>query len=297
MAGKYGLESLAESIARLNVHPVYQQLMTATSGDPKRIEVSADDVRGPGEHVDLAPCMRCSGYGFLRRDVPVDHEDFGKPVPCSCELGQRARQRALERIWESAGIPKRFATHTLESYGRKFDKPGIVADLERWERESLHESRRWVLLLTGPVGIGKSGLACALLHRALKRGRSGAYQNAPDVLSRIYASMARRLEDGEPDQWQIMKSLEAPDMLVLDDLVVGGKPLRDDAQERIWRLIDTRYREQRVSILTTNVPWEATRPGERTLRDYLWEQTWDRIRDGVIFSLTGVSQRGLPDID
>lgn len=274
-------QRLAASLGKLKASPGYQRF----------IEIGADDVIDPGEDVELEPCTRCKGAGFLRYDVPVGHENFGKLAPCSCELGQRARVRAQERIWESAKIPKEFSGYTLESYARKFGKRELVAELEAWEG-----SGAW-LVLTGPVGLGKSGLACVLLHRALKRGESGHYVVAPDVLSRIYATFGRQLGEDEPDEWQIMKSLETPDVLVLDDFVVGGKTLREDAQERFWRLIDKRYAERRVTIVTTNVPWNATKPGQKTMRDYLWEQTWDRLRGRAeIKTLTGVSQRSLDDI-
>ena len=44
------------------------------------------------------------GAGFLRRDVPIDHPDFGKAVPCDCavsETGRRARRpaAALQLAW------------------------------------------------------------------------------------------------------------------------------------------------------------------------------------------------------
>ena len=29
-------------------------------------------------------CPFCMGLGFVKKDVPVEHPDFGKAVPCSC---------------------------------------------------------------------------------------------------------------------------------------------------------------------------------------------------------------------
>ena len=42
-------------------------------------------------------CPRCGGAGFLRRDLPLDHPDFGKAMPCDCvraETGETAARAA-----------------------------------------------------------------------------------------------------------------------------------------------------------------------------------------------------------
>src|SRR5512141_1602776 len=42
----------------------------------------------------LSDCPRCGGLGFVRRDVPVGHPDFGRAIPCECkavEVAERTR--------------------------------------------------------------------------------------------------------------------------------------------------------------------------------------------------------------
>src|SRR5215510_2466978 len=44
-------------------------------------------------------CPHCGGVGFLRLDVPVGHEKFGRLEPCICratEIADNARQRLYE---------------------------------------------------------------------------------------------------------------------------------------------------------------------------------------------------------
>ena len=50
------------------------------------IELAAESGRGDG----LEACPFCKGLGYLRRDVPISHPDFGKLVPCSCQLERLA---------------------------------------------------------------------------------------------------------------------------------------------------------------------------------------------------------------
>src|SRR5688572_2326288 len=44
-------------------------------------------------------CPHCGGIGFLRLDVPVGHEKFGRLEPCVCratEISENARKRLYE---------------------------------------------------------------------------------------------------------------------------------------------------------------------------------------------------------
>ena len=62
-------------------------------------DVTENEKDGPIRQVQMPGdpnCPICHGIGWLRRDLPIDHPDFGKIVPCSCraeEVTQSARSR------------------------------------------------------------------------------------------------------------------------------------------------------------------------------------------------------------
>src|ERR1700686_5660954 len=57
----------------------------------------------------MAVCKTCSGAGWLARNVPYGHPNFGKPYKCDCRL-------ALERVKRKRDIMK------LSSLGEVRDK-------------------------------------------------------------------------------------------------------------------------------------------------------------------------------
>src|ERR671922_2571256 len=44
-----------------------------------------------------ADCPICKGHGFVRKNVPVGHPEFGRAIPCTCrqaEVRDRLRRRS-----------------------------------------------------------------------------------------------------------------------------------------------------------------------------------------------------------
>lgn len=95
----------------------------------------------------------------------------------------------------------------------------------------------------GPAGVGKTHLAQALGHEALRRGH--------DVLFVRTSVMLTHLQGGRADGTYERRLLNytRPAVLILDDF--GLKPMRPPAGEDLYDVIDGRY--QRAStVLTTN---------------------------------------------
>jgi DNA replication protein DnaC len=67
------------------------------------------------------------------------------------------------------------------------------------------------LLITGPCGVGKSWLACALAHKACRDNRSTLYARLPRPLEDLALARA----DGRYPR--LLKSLARVELLVLDD--------------------------------------------------------------------------------
>lgn len=67
------------------------------------------------------------------------------------------------------------------------------------------------LLITGPTGVGKSWIACALGHKACRDGKSVLYQRVP----RLFEALALARGDGR--YGRLLKSLGRVQLLILDD--------------------------------------------------------------------------------
>ena len=103
------------------------------------------------------------------------------------------------------------------------------------------------LLITGPTGVGKSWIACALGQKACRDGRSVIYHRVP----RLFEALALARGDGR--YGRLLKSLARVQLLILDDW--GLSTPTEPEQRDLLEILEDRH--QRVStIVTSQVPVE-----------------------------------------
>jgi DNA replication protein DnaC len=150
------------------------------------------------------------------------------------------RERSLAYRLDQAHLPWRWTLDTFP-FARQ---PGVnkaqihtLAGLDFLRRADN-------LLLIGPPGTGKTGLAIALLREACLNGYRGRFYNAQALLDELYASLADRSTP------QLLKRLSRYQPLLIDE--IGYLTLKPEQINAFFRLMDQRY--NRVStIITTNL--------------------------------------------
>ncbi len=130
--------------------------------------------------------------------------------------------------------------------------------LEDWEEN--REAGRG-LYFCGDVGSGKTHLAVAVMNELITRKRvPSLFVTVPELLDNLrgsYNDPGRNL-----DEW--MDAVKNADVLVLDDL--GSERVTEWVRERIFVIVNHRYREALPTIFTSNIGPEElpTQLGERT---------------------------------
>ena len=145
----------------------------------------------------------------------------------------------------------------------------------QWVRE------RHNVLITGPTGIGKTWLACALGHQACREGWTALYLR----LSRLLQEFP--LAKGDGRYVKLMTALAKTDVLILDDW--GLAPLSDDNRRDLLELLEDRY-DCRATIVTSQLPVEHWHEaiGEPTLADAILDRL---VHNAYKIALKGDSMR------
>ena len=121
---------------------------------------------------------------------------------------QHRQDSALAWRIKSAGMPEEW---TLESFPFK-KQPGVSQRQIRTLAELDFVPKAENIVLVGPTGVGKTGLASALLLKALQNGHRGAFIKAQDLFDEMYASLADR------STRKLLKHLSRLDVLVVDEM-------------------------------------------------------------------------------
>jgi len=136
-------------------------------------------------------------------------------------------------------------------------------------------------LITGPTGVGKTYLACALAQKACRDGCSVYYARTsrllPDLgLAHADGSFAKRLA-----------FLARLDLLVLDDW--GIAPLTDPQRRDLLEILDDRY-DRRSTLIASQLPVEHWHEaiGDPTLADAILDRI---VHNAHKIALNGDSMR------
>lgn len=128
------------------------------------------------------------------------------------------------------------------------------------------------IMFTGNVGTGKTFYACCIANAVIDRGCT-AWVTTLQPLVRALCSY----ESAE----KILAKIRKIDLLVLDDL--GSTALNDFTTDKIFEIVDERYRSGKPLIVTTNLnPDEAWKSsiGMRRIFDRLRERCRHVVMDG-----------------
>lgn len=153
------------------------------------------------------------------------------------------QEKALEWRIKNANLPERW---TLETFPFKIQTgvdPRQIKTLAELDFIAKAEN----IVFIGPTGVGKTGLASALLLKALQNGYRGQFVRAQDLFDEMYASLADR------SSRKLLNKLANLDLLLIDEM--GYLNLRPEQTNIFFKLMEERY-NRRATLITTNLDYD-----------------------------------------
>ena len=137
------------------------------------------------------------------------------------------------------------------------------------------------IIITGPTGIGKTYLPCALGEKACREGYTVLYTRAPRLFSELYQAKA----DGTYPR--LLQKLAKLNLLIIDDL--GSSPLDGSERRDLREILEDRYGVSSTIITSQLEPkhWHSF-IGDETVADAILDRL---VHNAHRFSLKGESLR------
>jgi len=121
------------------------------------------------------------------------------------------------------------------------------------------------VILTGPTGVGKSYIACALGNLAARAGHTVIYMRA----SRLFESLAAARADGS--HLRLMQKYSKNRLMIVDDFLIT--PLSDTARADFLEVIEDRCGSG-ATVITSQCPTKEWHPniGDPTIADAICDR-------------------------
>lgn len=159
------------------------------------------------------------------------------------EQYQLQKQRSLEYRIERAKLPERWA---LETFPWSI-QPAVHEPTIKQLGELDFVAKKENIVLVGPTGTGKTGLASGILLKALENGYRGLFIRAQDLFDEMYASLADRTSR------KLLNRLMTVDVLLIDEM--GYLNLRPEQSNLFFKLMEERY-TRKSTLITTNLDYD-----------------------------------------
>jgi len=200
-----------------------------------------------------------SGAQALSTDRPG--AAMGEPkmvwaIPCDCIAGDRS-----SRLLQRARVPERYRHCDFENYETDNEFDFDTREQQQTWARSLTQAKLVVerfaaefplgaergLLLMGSCGVGKTHLAVSALKQIVLRGHAGIFYDYRELLKEIQESYN---PESQFSEMSVLEPVLQSELLVLDD--VGSSKPSLWALETVGHILNSRYNDNRVTLLTTN---------------------------------------------
>lgn len=223
--------------------------------------------------------MHCGVCGEpLQRFVSLPFPGYEKRVirrPCKCERKQyereeqeqkyRADQVEINKLRAASLIDEKFRSSTFDSFQITTDNAKQLKICKRYAIafDTMCEKNQG-MILWGKPGTGKTFAAACIANYLLDR-------KIPVIMTSFVKLISSFQNQGGESEEETIYKLNRAALLIIDDL--GAERSTDYALERVYNIVDSRYRARKPMLLTTNLTIKSMMETE----DLRYARIYDRV--------------------
>lgn len=204
------------------------------------------------------PCTIC-GRDIPAIEIEIPNMNIKRWVQPACKCEADAKKKEINAIENATQEAKTRQLFSISDIGKKYTDAKFEDFIIRPGAENAFKASRYVvsnfeelgqesIMLWGDPGNGKTMLAACIHNELTTKGKVVVFVSMPDLLSKIKSTFN---QDNRESEEQILKALITCDLLIIDDL--GAEKTTDWVQEKVFEIVDGRYRRQKPILSTSNL--------------------------------------------
>lgn len=196
------------------------------------------------------------------------------PIPCKCEeeaaerlkkeKAAAAQMQKIQRLKKESLIDERLAKASFDIFKPSKTNGRLLKLCKRYvDKFDKMVEKNQGLLFWGDVGTGKSFAAACIANALLDNG-------VPVIMTSFVKLLSLIQNEGNGEE-DALRGINAAKLVIFDDF--GAERSTDYALEKVYNIVDNRYRQKLPMIFTTNLNHEAMMAEE----DIRYKRIYDRI--------------------
>lgn len=242
--------------------------------DIEQVEMEDGDYIDPKDGLIHCGVCKVAKQKRLEASMLTDGREMIVRCICKCQAEELRHRRELEerkeemeriaKLRNSSLIDDRLRMAKLAMFKQTKDNQKVFRAASRYvdQFEKMYEDQQG-LIFWGEVGTGKSYTAACIANELLER-------KIPVVMT-SFVKILQNIQGNQEEEKVIMARLNDARLLIIDDL--GTERNTDYALEKVYNIIESRYRVGKPLILTTNMTIREMQ--ENT--DIRYKRIYDRI--------------------
>lgn len=246
-------------------------------------------------------CAVCGERTEREIDMPLLDENGGTKkikVHCICRCEREAMEarkrrewyeeerRQIDRLKQLSLLDAKSKGVCFETYQVTLENQKVFGIAKKYvENFDRMYSCSQGLLFWGDVGTGKSYTAAAIANELMER--------LNPVIMTSFVKLLQDMQGFDTDDGSYMNRLNKAKLLIIDDL--GAERGTDYALEKVYDIIDSRYRSGKPAIFTTNLTMKQMKECDdiryNRIYDRIFEMCYPVKFDGLSWRKRGAADR------
>lgn len=252
----------------------------------RRVQAELQNLPPSSAAPPSAVCPTCEGRGFVRYSLPFGHPDWGRLWPCpeaQCPARQAAAVQRAPHLLRKSGLLDKYREMSFQTWlalpaEMRAGKAQALAAAWAWAQTAgqpfsmaqalaqfglqggSDEPRAW-LVLQGGLGLGKTGLAAAVVQHLVANDKPVIFYRTQEMFSDI---QSRYGKEEPPSADDVLQEISRAPRLIIDEANIPSAT--NDKQRLMEEIIRYRHGRELPTVITCNVDLKGFSAmwGERT---------------------------------